>query len=159
MPYSSNELTAPAHAGIPRNEPMLPVELWPTRADSVRCDDPIDREAIQELLRELGGIPLTSLLPVFKSESPRMLEAIRSAVATTQANALRRAAHELKGACGHFGAERLLSLCEDMENHARHNECWAAVSLLEPLLHEHSRVMAALDDFAADPGDSIFLPS
>jgi HPt (histidine-containing phosphotransfer) domain-containing protein len=115
----------------------------------------IDPTAIAELLRESGGIPLHELTSIFSEERPRIQSAIQTAVDRSDGPALRRAAHELKGACGNFGAQRLQALCGTIESHAKAGDVPAAAALLDSLLREYDRVEAALEALAASPSPQL----
>ena len=88
---------------------------------------------------------ISELAGMFKEEGPRIFAALRRAIERTESDALRRAAHELKGACAHFGAHRLYDLCQTLESLGRASELTAASEMLPALLAEHERVVAALD--------------
>ncbi len=111
----------------------------------------IGAEEIGELIRESGGTGIGELVAIYTEESPRMLGAIRDALASGDAKALRRAAHELKGACGNFGAHPLHALCGALETRGRAGVVAAAEPLLPDVLREQARVIAALLALAESP--------
>jgi signal transduction histidine kinase/DNA-binding response OmpR family regulator len=102
-----------------------------------------DKE-IAQLLRESGGAEIGELAAMFEEEGPRIFNVIAQALENSDADALRRAAHELKGACANFGAHRLHALCHAVEEHARARNVTEAETLLPALIAEHQRVIAAL---------------
>lgn len=106
---------------------------------------PIGNEEIEQLIRESGMTGISELAGMFKEEGPRIFATLRRAIERTESDSLRRAAHELKGACAHFGAHRLYDLCQTLESLARAGEMTAASAMLPTILAEHERVVAALD--------------
>jgi len=117
-------------------------------ADSARIvteAPPIGSEEMSQLIRESGTAGITEFTAMFKEESPRLFAALRSAIAAAESEALRRAAHELKGACAHFGAHRLYDLCQAVESHARAGSIAKASAILATLASEHERVLSALE--------------
>jgi signal transduction histidine kinase/DNA-binding response OmpR family regulator/HPt (histidine-containing phosphotransfer) domain-containing protein len=102
-----------------------------------------DRE-IAQLLRESGGAEIGELAAMFEEEGPRIFNVIAQALENGDADALRRAAHELKGACANFGAHRLQTLCQSVEEYARARRIHDADKLVPALVREHQRVITAL---------------
>ncbi len=111
----------------------------------------IGAEEIATLVRESGGDGIGEFVAIFKEESPRMLDAVRRSIAAGDGPALRRAAHEMKGACGNFGAHRLGALCGALETQGRAGDAASAAQVLEDFLREHARVEAALEVAARGP--------
>ncbi len=125
---------------------------WEAEEPATGTDDSaVSRAAIEELMRDSGNIDLGDLVDIFVEESPRMLEAIRKALDSLDGQALRRAAHELKGASANFGAAKLHGLCEAIELRGRAGDVPAAAALHQNLLQEHRRVLTALKELAMAP--------
>lgn len=73
---------------------------------------------------ELGGDDefLVEVVTAFLEDSPQHVQAMQTALAAGDAQALMRAAHSLKGSCGNFGAARLQALCAELEARSRENQ-------------------------------------
>ena len=83
--------------------------------------DVIDPAALDELLETTGGDPafLAELIDTYLGDSIVLLAAMRQAIAAANAEELRRAAHSLKSNSASFGARRLASLCQELEQRAK----------------------------------------
>jgi CheY-like chemotaxis protein/HPt (histidine-containing phosphotransfer) domain-containing protein len=128
--------SAPQKESVSRSE---------TSAAEVEAIAPaVGDEEIAELLRESGGAEIGELAAMFEEEGPRIFNVIGQALENRDPDALRRAAHELKGACANFGAHRLEALCKTVEGHAHAGEIEAASLLVPAVVQEHERVIAAL---------------
>jgi CheY-like chemotaxis protein len=106
-------------------------------------------------LRHLAGPDGSSLLPflidTFVRQSADQLGPIRQAVATQDAELLRDTAHELKGASANIGANRVATLCGELERAARVKEFGPADKILSQLEAELRRAQAALQSYAGAP--------
>jgi two-component system, sensor histidine kinase and response regulator len=141
------------------------LERWlPRRAESTKdatCtpavvsagdDLPILDHGVLESLRELqaDGEPdlLTELVELYRADAPQMLEAMRTALAEANGEALRRAAHTLKGSSANLGAVRLAEMCRELERAGRDGALAGAAPLLAAVEAEYERVVEALLTFA-----------
>jgi two-component system, sensor histidine kinase and response regulator len=97
----------------------------------------------QELLRELMG--------VFLGEYPGWLAEIRNAIAQNDAATLKRAAHSVKGAVGHFGARAAGDAAQRLETMGRDANLAGASAACATLEQELNRLQSALADFVAQP--------
>lgn len=81
------------------------------------------KEAVElDVLRSLAGAQvegepdlIVELIDLYAEDSPRRLDTIRGALAAGDLEALRRAAHGLKGSSASLGARRVEMLCEKLE--------------------------------------------
>jgi two-component system, sensor histidine kinase and response regulator len=91
----------------------------------------------------LGGDAalLRRLIRVFRADAPARLEEIRRAVAARDSEALRLAAHALKGAAAALGAEEAAAATRELERLARAGDLDAA----RPAWHEVRAAMRRLD--------------
>jgi HPt (histidine-containing phosphotransfer) domain-containing protein len=96
-----------------------------------------------------GGIG--EIVEIFKSEGPRAIVQIVTAIERADADGLRRAAHALRGAAGNFGARPLEAWCDQIEICARQGRPALADALLDGLRAEFHRVIAALEAEARIP--------
>ena len=80
-------------------------------------DAPIDDAALAELLETVGGDRefLAELVDTYLVDSPGLFAELRSAIATDDAAAARRAAHTLKSTSASFGALDLAAQCREIE--------------------------------------------
>ncbi len=83
--------------------------------------DVIDRATFDGLLDSLGGDVefLVELLDTFFDDAPRQLAAMQAALATNNAEDLRRAAHSMKSNSASFGALVLSKQCKELEDLAK----------------------------------------
>jgi signal transduction histidine kinase/DNA-binding response OmpR family regulator len=88
-----------------------------------------------------GGEPniIREVFDVFRSEAPTLLQQMRQATQGGDINALRRAAHSLKGAAASLGAKSLAGLCAKIERRARTGVIEGIVELIgEAEVHTHA---------------------
>jgi len=88
------------------------------------------------LLQDAAGL--------FVEEWPKLLSEIRQAVARRDARTLRQAAHTLKGAASHFGAELTCQAALRLETVAREGRLDQAPDALAGLESELARLESAL---------------
>ncbi|HEV2861028.1 MAG TPA: Hpt domain-containing protein [Pyrinomonadaceae bacterium] len=84
--------------------------------------DATEKAVELDVLRGLAGAQvegepdlIVELIDLYAEDSPRRLDAIRGALAAGDLEALRRAAHGLKGSSASLGARRVEMLCEKLE--------------------------------------------
>jgi PAS domain S-box-containing protein len=124
-------------------------------ADVLRLwDSPLDSFVIKEL-RELGGADsrafMAELAGAYLKDLPGRLEAIRAAARTNDRDALRLAAHALKGSSANMGAKRLQKLCLLLEDAARSGSLQGVAELLAELEGEAGPARAAVEALGAPP--------
>jgi HPt (histidine-containing phosphotransfer) domain-containing protein len=88
---------------------------------------------------------LTHLIGIFLDDLSARLESIRNAQTRGDLEALRSAAHALKGASGELGANRLRALCADLEATARSGILAAVEQLAREAEDEAIRVRHAME--------------
>jgi HPt (histidine-containing phosphotransfer) domain-containing protein len=86
-----------------------------------------------------------NLIDLFLADTPRMLVAIREAIVARDSAALYRASHRLRGGGANFGATRLVSLCEELEQLGRAGTTVGAAERLRVIEAEYGRVSLALE--------------
>ncbi len=92
-----------------------------------------------------GTDTLREFAELAKKETATQLAEILRAIETRDFKLLRRAAHTLKGSVTYFGAEPLVQVALDLENHGR-NESWDGCAELLPTLEsELARFLTVLD--------------
>ena len=108
---------------------------------------PIDRTVLDTLrdLREPGQPDvLTELIDLFLEDTPPRLAAVRDAVTRHDGDALRQAAHALKGSAASLGATEVRSLCAELEQLGKHGGLGATEALLRQLEDAYGRAETAL---------------
>lgn len=102
-----------------------------------------NREAVVQALG--GDVQLvTELVALFLADCPRLLQDLRGAAARADADAVRRAAHALKGAVANFSAVDAYAAAADVERFARRGDVCGAVDAVETLEREIARLAAAM---------------
>jgi two-component system sensor histidine kinase/response regulator len=93
---------------------------------------------------------LIDLVNLFREESPRMLAAVRDAVARKDSDTLERAAHSLKGSVATFAAPDAFDAALNLERLGRAKEFTGTEDACAVLTKEIERLNAALEDFASE---------
>ncbi|HEX4243850.1 MAG TPA: response regulator [Steroidobacteraceae bacterium] len=88
---------------------------------------------------------LTKVIGLYASNSTGLADALRTSALSGDANGLMRAAHALKSSSANVGAVALAELCRSIEAAAAEGRIDLAGMLVERFLHEHRRVLQALD--------------
>ncbi|MDQ3440234.1 MAG: Hpt domain-containing protein [Planctomycetota bacterium] len=111
-------------------------------------DPALDLEVI-ERLRSLNqpGAPdvVREVLTLFLEETPARLAAITAAAESGDADALRRAAHVLKGSAAAIGAVTLQRICAGLEDAAQQGRMVDAPTGAESASVAYTAVRAAID--------------
>ena len=89
-------------------------------------DQHLDYDVINAL-KEVMEEDFTFLIETYFQDSSNRITGLRTAVSAKDTDAIRRAAHSMKGSCSNLGALRLASLCSALEIHAMS----ASVEMLE----------------------------
>ncbi len=95
-----------------------------------------------ELVRELVGI--------FIGDCPKMMEAIADALAKTDADALTKAAHNLKGSVGNFAARNAFEAARNLEMTGRGGDLSCAQEQYEILVKEIDRLCVELSTLSLE---------
>jgi CheY-like chemotaxis protein/HPt (histidine-containing phosphotransfer) domain-containing protein len=95
-----------------------------------------DRELLAEITR------------LFIEDTPRHLDGIEHAIAAANGDALRRAAHGLKGAAANFDAQAVVDVARELEEMGRASTFDHAPSALRRLRAETDRLLATLRTFS-----------
>ena len=106
----------------------------------------LDRAALDELNEMTGGDPafLAELIDTFLADGTDLVSSIRTAAASGDAAALRRAAHTLKSNSRTFGATALGDLCQQIEERAATGNLGGVAILVGRVEVEYPGVVAAL---------------
>ena len=109
-------------------------------------DPTIDLATLDELKATAGADFIMELVDTFLTEAPLILDELRRALATRDADVFRRAAHSLKSNANTFGAHALGAMARDLELTGLASVLKADGRPLETLAQEYARVAAALTE-------------
>jgi CheY-like chemotaxis protein len=106
---------------------------------------PIDRV---ELLDRIGQDLdlLREVVDIWRTDAPRLVHELRSALASGDVARVTRAAHTIKGAVGSFGAFAAMTTAGGLEAFARAGDLPAAIAAIPTLEAELGRLQPALDE-------------
>lgn len=110
--------------------------------DNDLIDWSVARQTVQgdeELLREL--------VSTFLEELPRMMQMIHAAIDANDASPVQRAAHTIKGALGHFGAQTGYDLAYRVETCGRSGDMQAAAEAVPALEQAMEKLTPILLDY------------
>jgi len=80
-------------------------------------------KAIFDELKEMSGADfINELIDTFLEDAPKMLDEIKTAFASGNAEVFRRAAHSLKSNAATFGADQLAVLAKELEMIGKENK-------------------------------------
>jgi diguanylate cyclase (GGDEF)-like protein len=147
-PLTLGSLTAHLQRWLPERSIMQPgtAPLVDAAVDVLSLnhpEEPVDRAVLIRLRDALGGAIGQAIRP-FLEDMPTYLEALEAAAVGGESEALRRAAHAVKGAAGNFGATALTVLAKEIEALAEAGQDDAAGRLVPRLRAEYALVREAL---------------
>jgi len=110
--------------------------------------DTIDHTVLAGVLDSVGGDRefLAELIETYLEDSPRLLEAMRLAMAAGNAEEFRRAAHSLKSTSATLGAMPLSRLARGLEEMGKAGTLDGAVTALSQAEAEYALVKVALQN-------------
>ena len=121
-----------------------------TEASSEMRDPPVLNGVALQKLRELGGAEgdalLASLAGHFIQAGGKLVESMRESCGCGDWDAVRRAAHSLRGSASNFGAHELIAHCERIEEGAGHSLAAETIVLVEDLPRKFERICSALNE-------------
>ena len=88
--------------------------------------------------------PVVELIDLFLEDAPERLQAMQTSLARQDSDALKVAAHSLKGSARNLGARPLASICAELEHIAANNEWASAEPLLQAIGKEFDKLRALL---------------
>ena len=94
----------------------------------------IDKDTFEELKEMSGEDFINELIDTFLEDAPKLIDEMKVAQATNNADTFRRAAHSLKSNAATFGATQLSALAKALELLAKENkldEVGDRISMLE----------------------------
>jgi len=121
----------------------------PAAVQDALTEDPIDREQLAQLLDAdaAGGVGFfATLLEKFMEEGPKRIAAVDAAVRGADRDALRRAAHALKGSAAALGGRALAAACKSIEDLSQSDSLAGAEAALARIEREYARLCEALGE-------------
>jgi signal transduction histidine kinase/DNA-binding response OmpR family regulator/HPt (histidine-containing phosphotransfer) domain-containing protein len=111
----------------------------------VAGEPPLDSAILEQLcsLDANGGF-FSRLIEAFLGKSPEDLQQLRNAVASSDPEAVRKAAHSFKSSSGNLGAPPLAALCKQLEIAGSIGNLSEAGRLLSLIESEYDKVQSAL---------------
>ncbi|MFC5696457.1 Hpt domain-containing protein [Pseudomonas sp. GCM10022186] len=102
--------------------------------------------SVLSALRDVMEDEFPVLLDTFLADSVERLRQIQQALASSDSQALRLAAHSFKGSCSNMGAPVLSGLCKRLEDIARHEQLADAPALIGQIEEEFLVVRSLLQE-------------
>jgi two-component system sensor histidine kinase/response regulator len=124
-----------------------PNELPPESAAQFKYRGAISTQALEMIssLDQSQGKDLANrIITVYESSSAELIDALTSALSTNDRKGIGSAAHALKSSSGNVGAERLVSMCKDIETAAHNSDSSDLTGCLMTLQEEHRLVIEEL---------------
>ena len=106
----------------------------------------LDMPTFEELKQMSGADFIHELVDTFLDDSPRLVEQMKSALQSNDADSFRRAAHSLKSNSATFGAMRLAGMAKELEMLGKEHRLSEAGSRIPPLEQALGAVCAELQD-------------
>ena len=150
-PFSQEQLDAVLRRWLPAGADRKPAARTPVpapRAGGSSADRRLlDFQALDRIRAlQRPGAPdiLKKVITLYLEDAPKLLDALRDAVARSDCAAMQRAAHTCKSSSANLGALRLAGLCEEMEHDARAGSCEQAQARLGIIEDEYKKLVPAL---------------
>jgi HPt (histidine-containing phosphotransfer) domain-containing protein len=125
-----------------------------SRAEAGQYSSALDPATVNRLLSLASATEpglLEQIFDAFRHDSRGLIETMLQAIAARDGEALRPAAHMLKGASGTIGARGMVDLCEQLHQQGDGVTWEQSASLITLLQAEFARVLEALDLAQAAP--------
>ena len=104
----------------------------------------INQVTFTELKQVSGDDFINELIDTFLEDAPKMIEEIRSALASGNVETFRRAAHSMKSNAATFGAVELSALAKELEMLGKENKLHETGDRLRALEESFASVREAL---------------
>jgi PAS domain S-box-containing protein len=139
---------APSAAGLTAGSPEAPPDSAGARGAPAAAV--IDRHTLDRLIATMGGAFIVELIDTFAEDARALIAALRQALAETDLDAFRRAAHSLKSTSESLGAAGLAARARELEAMARAGSLDGAGDRLDRLAGEYERAAHALGELRRD---------
>lgn len=110
-------------------------------------ESPIHRNTLEELVSTTDAAFVNELIDTFLDDAPSLLDSLRSALASQDAEGFRRAAHSLKSNAATVGAMALSASAKELEMAGKSGDLAGTDSRIDELQEEFAGVKQALKDF------------
>ncbi|MFA7552895.1 MAG: Hpt domain-containing protein [Spongiibacteraceae bacterium] len=104
----------------------------------------VDVDAIKEL-KVIMGDEFLSLVATFVSDSRQRVEVLSAAVRSGEPDAIKCAAHSLKGSAGNMAATALAELCRNLEEASMLGDITVCHQLAQQINIEYQQVKTVLE--------------
>ena len=122
----------------------------PAQADDAPVLDPVATDRLRSLAASTDPSVLSEIYQTFLQSAADYRKAIHDAMSAGNADALRKAAHTLKGASANVGATTLAAVAGKLEALGKAGALAEAAALAQPLETEFKRVETAVQDLLAN---------
>ncbi len=102
---------------------------------------------LQESMGDIAEELLPELAPMLLEDAPQMLSRLRQAIAASDAPAVKKLAHTLKGSCASMGIMALAAHCQEIETMGRDNQLAMAAAKLAHAEAEYEQVKHVLGQY------------
>jgi histidine phosphotransfer protein HptB len=109
----------------------------------------IDAVVFDSLKGMMGADYIVDLVDAFLEEAPTLIAQLRPALATSDVETFRRAAHSVKSNANTFGATKLFNQARELEFMARENRLGEVGDKIETLQETYTQAAKALKDLCA----------
>jgi HPt (histidine-containing phosphotransfer) domain-containing protein len=99
---------------------------------------------IRALSQDRGDALVQKVIAAYVDDTPQRLQALRQAIAGSDAPCVRKVAHSLKSASANVGAQQLAQLCKEMEQLGRSETVEGALPILAHMEQEFQSVRHSL---------------
>jgi HPt (histidine-containing phosphotransfer) domain-containing protein len=154
-PFTRDQLAAVLRRWLPAIQPVpVPASAGrpPPRQDvAALAAEPVNPralDAIRDLVGADGALLVRKVIGVYLARAPEDLAQLRRAVVAADADAVRKGAHLLKSSSANVGAEKLATLCQELEIIGRNGDIEKATGVLTELEREFAEVASALENTA-----------
>jgi HPt (histidine-containing phosphotransfer) domain-containing protein len=106
--------------------------------------DPKVLQELQDMLGEPASEALSEIIDSYLENTPKLIEAIRTAVSCQDTASLQQAAHTLKSSSAALGATYLAQLCEELEEVGRSSTVTSETGKASQLETEYEVVKVTL---------------
>ncbi len=107
-------------------------------------DNSIDLTTLNEL-KEIMGDDFSELVTVFISDTQTQLDDLFAAIETSDAPAIKRISHTIKGSSANLGIENLSAISKELELKAADNNIDSSDELLNSIVNEYNDVKIELE--------------
>jgi CheY-like chemotaxis protein/HPt (histidine-containing phosphotransfer) domain-containing protein len=112
--------------------------------EPIETPEPVDDAALDKI-SALGPAVLGKVADLYFGSSPKLLDSMRIAAGSRDAESMRIAAHTMKSASANLGALTLADLCKELEMKGRNGAIDGILPFVAEVEEEYDRVKSALE--------------